>query len=96
MYDFGEEGNLKKYGTKQPMQLNINDVKKAKIPIAICVAKHDELVYTDHSLEIKDLLGDTVDSFQMIDGGHIHYFIGNNLNSFFQKMIKDLNKHNPV
>lgn len=95
-FDFGVEQNKKVYGQEIPPMIDFNKVKDSKVPIAMYYAKHDLIVTPEDSIKAKQMLGDTIVDFQVIEGGHMAFFV-NRDQSYFQKNAMDLiKKYNKI
>ena len=75
--------------------MDLLDVKKAGIPITVVGATHDLLLKVDASRHVRDVLGDSIEYFE-INGGHQTYFVGNQLDVFLERMMNGMRKYNPV
>jgi pimeloyl-ACP methyl ester carboxylesterase len=73
-FDYGEETNLEKYGTRTPPLINLENVQGT--PIALFVGNTDLLSDPKDNEWLRDQLGRNVVAYNTYDYGHITFFIG--------------------
>ena len=90
-FDYGEEENLKRYGSATPPAIDISKIKD--VPIALMVGKYDKLVPINDSRWIKDNLDSSVLKFyQEYDYGHMTFIVGKEA-SYLDDVQKLLNEY---
>ena len=57
--------------------------------------KHDVMVKVEESRKIKETLGESV-VYTELDGGHMTYFIANDVSFMNDNILVSLSKYNPV
>jgi len=87
---------MRRYGQIDPPLLNFADVKKSGIPMTLVGAKHDLILNIEAPRRVRDLLADYDAEYFEINGGHQVYFVGNQLDEFFYRIMSGMQKHNPV
>ncbi|CAH1107270.1 unnamed protein product [Psylliodes chrysocephalus] len=94
-YDFGQEKNLEKYGSKYPPLYNIKNIT---FPVVIFYSSGDRLVSEEDTLLLASQLPNLVGAFQVPAGfSHVDFIIANNLDKIILrpvlKLLKRYNLH---
>ncbi len=87
-YDFGKEGNLKKYGQDQPPEYETESLKELTIPISLYFSQKDSIL---SETDIRKLLNtlpshSKVDYFE--DYGHLDYIWADNTEEYYSQIAK--------
>ena len=93
-FDYGPKMNLREYGSIFPPQLDSTLIKEAGIPIGIFVAKGDRTVLPSDSRWLRDQLGNSLIFYKEINGGHITFNIGKNMDWFSKDAMEMIRKYN--
>ena len=91
-YDYGEEENLKRYGSIKPPSIDISAIRD--VPIAIFWGIHDKVHPVAASRRIKDELHQSVlKYYNENDYGHMSYIVGKDAsyNNLLNSSIKYIN-----
>ncbi len=90
-YDYGKDENMNRYGQNPPPDVKLYDIKK--MPIALFVGTADELATVTDSKWTINNLGESVDEDDDINGwGHMTFLMAKDM-SYFQDVIKEIEKH---
>ena len=74
-YDYGEEENLKRYGTNEPPLIDISQIRD--VPIAVFGGKYDLWVPINDSLFIRNNLHPSVlKHYEEWEAGHQTFIVG--------------------
>lgn len=78
-----------------PPALNLTNAAAAGVPIQMFSMKHDVMLRVEESRKIRDALGDGVE-YTELDGGHMTYFVGKDLDWVKEHVVTALGKYNPI
>lgn len=95
-FDYGPRQNQIKYGSSSPPEIYLDRIKESGIPIAMYVGIDDEMVSMDDTLAIKDVLGDLVVDYGLINGGHMSFFVNKKVDYFTKNAMSWIQKYNPL
>lgn len=95
-FDWGKEGNLKKYGQKDPKKIDFSLVEKAGVPIAMVAGKHDMIVYPSDTKWVRDNLGSALIGYVEANGGHTLFFLGKDMSFVQNYVLKWMKVYNPL
>jgi predicted esterase len=71
--------NMQKYGQQDPRVIDLKDVQKAGVPIAMISGLHDRIVYPADSQWVRDNLGSSLVDYVEVNGGHTVFFLGKDM-----------------
>lgn len=60
------------------------------------MGKDDEMVSTEQSEKVRDLLGDLVVDWTVIPGGHMAFFVSKQVDFFTDNAMNLISRYNPV
>lgn len=75
-YDYGEKGNLERYGTAEPREIRLQEASKSGVPIVLIEGLDDQLITQPDARWARDQLGDAVAEYLEVEGGHMSFLIG--------------------
>lgn len=76
MYDYGEEQNLKVYGSKAPPEYDVNKMKDYKIPSLVTTSDTDPFAHPQDTLDFvnnADISGDVFEVLKLHKYNHLDY-----------------------
>ena len=86
--DYGEEENLKRYGQKEPPEVDLTKIQH--VPIALLVSKYDGFLGVEESRKLKDTINPVF--YKEYEGGHISFLIGKDMVETYTKDVIKLLK----
>ena len=90
-YDFGEQENIKRYGTIEPPLVDISSIRD--VPIAIFWGKYDQIVPLIQSRWVRDNLDPSVlKHYEEWESGHLTFMIGKEVD-YLERMQKLIRKY---
>lgn len=91
-FDYGPVMNERVYGHAKAPELDISIARDLGIPIALAVGFNDTIVFPEDSRWLRDQLSFAVKEYMEVEGGHLQYFIGNDV-SYFYRLMKFMDRY---
>ena len=86
--DYGEQENLKRYGQKEPPEVNLTKIQN--IPIALLVGKYDGFMGIEDFRKLRDTVKHVF--YKEYEGGHVSFILGKDTVETYTKDIIKLLK----
>lgn len=92
-FDYGTDGNMKRYNQAKPPQYNLKNIG---FPVAIIYGKDDDLADPTDVAWLHDQIKDHVIHYEELPIGHNTFIIGKNMTYFNETVVDILNETNHV
>jgi lysosomal acid lipase/cholesteryl ester hydrolase len=87
-FDYGEEENLKLYGSAKPAKYNLENIKD--IPIILCGGLNDKLTHIEDIRWLREEIKSTIFKYHEFDHmGHASFLINNDI-TWFNFVLRDI------
>ena len=72
--------------------LDMSGLKNLHVPVSLFVGKHDTLSTEEDDQKLRDMLGDALSSYQVVQADHLSLMLGSNMDYFTRDVMQILAK----
>jgi pimeloyl-ACP methyl ester carboxylesterase len=90
-YDFGKDGNLEKYGTETPPEIEVSKIQG--MPIAMLIGDQDLLGDVKDNEWLRDRLGRNVVFYKVYNLGNSSFYVAKDIETYLKDVVDLLRKY---